>query len=275
MLLDIAGCDSLKYMPADMGRLTRLRKLSIFIVGKDNGLNIGELKDLNLAGELCIKNLDYVSSRTDAKSANLLQKEDLNSLGLSWSGEGEENSKLSEEVLDGLQPHSNLKKLSVFKYPCSEFPNWMMLPNLVEIVLKNCGRCEHLLPFGELKFLKRLHLEGLESVKSIGNEIYGNGEGAAFPELESLSVIRMGGLENWAIVGGRDLFPVLKSLRLCYCPKLVELPIIDSLITSSILELEELPLIPPSVIETIRKKRLRVALYVKKAALNFIDAHED
>eukprot|EP00257_Ricinus_communis_P027704 XP_025015118.1 LOW QUALITY PROTEIN: putative disease resistance protein RGA3 [Ricinus communis] len=102
MYLDITDCESLRYMPAGMGQLTRLRKLSIFIVGKDNGCGIGELKELNLGGALSIKKLDHVKSRTVAKNANLMQKKDLKLLSLCWSGKGEDNNNLSEEVLDGL-----------------------------------------------------------------------------------------------------------------------------------------------------------------------------
>eukprot|EP00257_Ricinus_communis_P015354 XP_015573242.1 putative disease resistance protein RGA1 [Ricinus communis] len=231
--LDITNCDSLSYMPAEMGKLTCLRKLSLFIVGKDNGCRMEELKELNLGGDLSIKKLDYVKSCEDAKNANLMQKEDLKSLSLCWSREGEDSSNLSEEVLDGCQPHSNLKKLSIRKYQGSKFASWMTdlsLPNLVEIELVDCDRCEHLPPFGELKFLEILVLRKINGVKCIGSEIYGNGK-SSFPSLESLSLVSMDSLEEWEMVEGRDIFPVLASLIVNDCPKLVELPIIPSVKT--------------------------------------------
>ncbi|KAL4355370.1 hypothetical protein GQ457_06G026770 [Hibiscus cannabinus] len=52
--LDLRFCDSLTCMPAGLGQLTCLRKLSKFIVGKDNGCGIDELKELALEGELSI-----------------------------------------------------------------------------------------------------------------------------------------------------------------------------------------------------------------------------
>lgn len=65
-----------------MGQLTYLQTLSIFIVGQGCGCRIGELKQLNLGGELCITRLDNVGDSVDAKSANLKGKEKLISLSL-------------------------------------------------------------------------------------------------------------------------------------------------------------------------------------------------
>lgn len=55
--LDITDCNVIKCMPVGMGQLTCLRKLSIFIVGKDGGHYTRVVKELNLGGELSIKGL--------------------------------------------------------------------------------------------------------------------------------------------------------------------------------------------------------------------------
>ncbi|KAI5559527.1 hypothetical protein BDE02_17G117400 [Populus trichocarpa] len=155
--LDITGCDSLRFMPAGMGQLIGLQKLTLFIVGGENGRGINELERLNnLAGELSIADLVNVKNLEDAKSANLKLKTALLSLTLSWHGNGgylfgprsfvppQQRKSVSqvnnEEVLEGLQPHPNLKKLRICGYGGSRFPNWMMnlnmtLPNLVEMEL--------------------------------------------------------------------------------------------------------------------------------------------
>ncbi|KAJ6734191.1 RIBOSOME BIOGENESIS PROTEIN [Salix purpurea] len=87
--LDITGCDALRFMPRGMGQLMCLRKLGLFIVGKEEGRHIGELEGLtNLAGELRITDLDNVQNVTDARSANLKSKTALLSLTLSWHGNG-------------------------------------------------------------------------------------------------------------------------------------------------------------------------------------------
>ncbi|KAJ6735069.1 LEUCINE RICH REPEAT CONTAINING PROTEIN [Salix purpurea] len=233
--LDLTGCDALQRMPSGMGQLGRLRKLGMFIVGKQVGHQIGELQRLNyIGGELRIKDLDNVHGLADAQNANLARKTNLQSLSLSWRdySSSKFSEANSEDVLRALEPHSNMKKLEINGYRGSKFPDWMLesrLPNLVEISLQSCMNCEHLPPFGKLRFLKRLQLKRMDTVKCIGSEMYGDGE-SPFPSLERLALGPMMNLEGWETnsMGGREIFTCLHELQIKKCPKLVELPIIPS-----------------------------------------------
>ncbi|KAG5582447.1 hypothetical protein H5410_053074 [Solanum commersonii] len=128
-------------MPVNMGQLTCLQTLQIFKVGLEKGCRIEELGCLNnLRGELMIRGLQLVYNREEVKT--------------------EVND---EYVLDGLQPHPNLKKLVVVNYLRTRFPSWFseeLLPNLVELKLSGCRKCKEIPSLGQLKLLRHLELIG-------------------------------------------------------------------------------------------------------------------
>ena len=92
-------------------------------MGPDEGYRIKELGCLkNLRGETNIYNLEMVEDEEEAKSAKLKEKEIFN-LGLYWKCSipslilvfGDESYGKNEKVLEGLQPHPNLKSLTIRK----------------------------------------------------------------------------------------------------------------------------------------------------------------
>ncbi|XP_059445096.1 putative disease resistance RPP13-like protein 1 isoform X1 [Corylus avellana] len=138
---------NLKEMPRHLGRLESLRTLTKFVVGKDSGCGIGELKKLNLLrGSLCIENLQNVTSLTDANDLNLVDKKYLEKLKLEWNSREdntEDTSGRQMVVLNSLQPHSNLKSLTMIGYRGKSFPDWIgQLPSLEKLFISCCPQVE-------------------------------------------------------------------------------------------------------------------------------------
>ncbi|KAF3957143.1 hypothetical protein CMV_017813 [Castanea mollissima] len=219
MYLENNGCDSLTCMPEGMGQLICLQSLSCFIVGKDNGYQISELKGLNLRNHLRIEKLGNV-----------------------------------EDVLDGLQPHSNLKKLIINNYHGSKFPTWMQdlfLHNLIEIQLLYCKRCELLPPLGKLPFLMDLDITNMHAVKSLGNEFHGD-SAISFPSLRSFRLCHMNNLEEWRTINGRKSFPHLSRLSILCCPNATLISSVMNLTSLSdltILSMEESIVLPDGLFQ--------------------------
>ena len=137
------------------------------------------------------KELDNVRNLVEAKNTNLIGKQNLHSLSLFWQRDSKSQVlEHVQDVLDGLQPHSNLKVLPICNYQGSMFITWMqdsLLHDLVEISLDHCEGCECLPPLGKLPFLKVLAMTGMHAVKYLGNEFHGD-NAISFPSLMTFNL---------------------------------------------------------------------------------------
>ncbi|KAK8357802.1 hypothetical protein V6Z12_A05G441400, partial [Gossypium hirsutum] len=234
--------DSEEVQPDNIGNLTCLQTLPIFFVGFERGRSIKELGSLNeLRGELEICRLQCVRNKQEANGANLHLKEKLCKLIFDFKGSDSDNS---EEVMESLQPHSNLQSLTVDGYQGNSFPSWMLRPdgdsglfllnNLMELNLFNCYNCESLPPLGQLQNLQFLNLRDLCKVKGMGNEFYCN-QGIndmnkvikMFPALKKFTLIGMKRLEEWTAMAATKtiMFPCLEELNILVCPLLKSVPL--------------------------------------------------
>ncbi|GLT99171.1 hypothetical protein SLE2022_166300 [Rubroshorea leprosula] len=137
-------------MPANIGKLTCLQTLPMFFVGTTMGCKIEELGSLRgLKGSLKICNLEHVKDKSEAMGAKLHEKT-ISELRLRWGKESNQD----EDVLEGLQPHSDLQVLTIDGYGGKNLPSWM---------LKNFSNCDLFL----LKNLANLRLEGCKKLESI------------------------------------------------------------------------------------------------------------
>ncbi|KAL5698250.1 hypothetical protein ACHQM5_029315 [Ranunculus cassubicifolius] len=148
--LNIKGCNRLSQMPSGMGKLIHLQTLSFFIVGTDNSRLIDELQGLNcLAGNLEIKGLEHVKTLEDAKEGRLLRKQNLFSLNLLWSDSDTEFEN-QRNVIEGLQPHPNIKELSIKGYSGLTSPSWLNASSLPSLETFEVFSCQGLQSLPEL-----------------------------------------------------------------------------------------------------------------------------
>nr|CAN60875.1 hypothetical protein VITISV_017859 [Vitis vinifera] len=268
--LDISGTKSLKEMPNDIEQLKSLQRLPHFIVGQESGFRFGELWKLSeIRGRLEISKMENVVGVEDALQANMKDKKYLDELSLNWShyriGDYVRQSGATDDILNRLTPHPNLKKLSIGGYPGLTFPDWLgdeSFSNLVSLQLSNCGNCSTLPPLGQLACLKRLEISDMKGVVGVGSEFYGNSSSShhpSFPSLQTLSFKKMYNWEKWLCCGGVcGEFPCLQELSIRLCPKLTgELPMHLSSLQE--LNLEDCPqlLVPTLNVPAARELQLK------------------
>ncbi|XVF23590.1 hypothetical protein REPUB_Repub13aG0052200 [Reevesia pubescens] len=218
---------NLARMPTGMDKLKELRKLTDFVLSEENGSRIKELGKLkHLRGRLAISGLQYAVSARDAKDANLKDKK-LKNLELFWR----EDDRMSvdstrdsdREVLEQLEPCTNLEHLVISCYRGTEFPEWVgrsSFSNVVSLGLRDCKFCVSLPPLGQLPSLKSLCIKGCSGVERVGEEFYGNGT-KPFGSLESLSFEDMSRWEEW-FCSSDEAFCLLQKLSIIRCPKLTK-----------------------------------------------------
>jgi hypothetical protein len=250
--LDITRTDIME-MPIQLGSLRSLQTLTKFIIGSHNGSCIGELGKLtNLRGKLAILNLQNVLSSTDASNAGLKDKKHIVELVLEWKADTD-ILESQRTILDSLQPHSNLKSLTINNYGGQSFPDWIghdSFFNMVSLHLNKCKSCCSLPSLGQLPSLQTLSIVEFDEVVRVGPGFYGSGSSSIMP-FKALKVLRfelMLKWEEWFSFGAEnegEAFPLLQELYIHDCPKLTRrLPIY--LPSLAKLEITECPLLVSS-----------------------------
>ncbi|KAK7307199.1 hypothetical protein VNO77_40035 [Canavalia gladiata] len=228
--LSLNDCISLSSLPPEIGKLSSLRNLSMYIVGKERGFLLAELGQLNLKGDLHIKNLEKLKSLEDAKEANMWSK-NLNKLLLSWDKNEEcQVQENVEQILEVLQPQlQQLETLEVREYKGSRFPQWMSSPSLkylYHLELWGCTNILQLTEFGKLPSLKHLVIDGMIHIKYLYEESY---DGGVFMALELLKIKALPNLIRLSREEGENMFLRLSKFEIDECPKLSGFPSLPSL----------------------------------------------
>ncbi|XP_010673185.2 putative disease resistance RPP13-like protein 1 isoform X1 [Beta vulgaris subsp. vulgaris] len=226
--LDVLG--QLSLLPRGMGELTELETLSAYLVHKDDGRSIEELKEMNkLKGSFCISRLENVVHPSEVKKAALFKKKHLKELELRWSDLHQSSNKQihQDEILQALSPNSSLEQLQISCYGGTSFPSWIgdpTLENLTSITLFKCDNSDVLPSLGQLPSLKYLSLVEMNNVIEIGKKFRGfDSTSVAFPSLERFTIVGLSKLEMWKEVEKRD-YPSLQKLTIERCSNLVAIP---------------------------------------------------
>ncbi|XP_057742147.1 putative disease resistance protein At3g14460 [Arachis stenosperma] len=242
--LDIRGT-RLHEMPKGMSKLESLHFLSNYVVGKHEENKIKELGALtNLQKSITITKLENVVNSSEALEARMFDKDGIDSLWLRWSWDEAENIvdfQIEREILDKLQPYSDLKELQIEGYRGTTFPDWLghsSYYNITEVTLDRCWNCCMLPSLGQLPSLRHLTISNFVNLGIVGAEFYfcQNDESCLetpFQMLETLKFSSMPWWEEWQSLEF-NAFPRLRVLIISECPMLrgdlpIHLPSLQSL----------------------------------------------
>ena len=282
--LDIRYCDQLTSKPLEIKHHTYLETILPVVVvrmegsrgqvekgycgsykkkrAKSNGPS--HSKELrNLGGNLRIDNLGHGKDEVrEYKDENLKDKQHLQQLILEWEASKWDGE--TDEMLEGLQPHPNLKALALRNYRGVRIPSWVSsLTNLVGFELFKNKKLQHLsllnqLPF--LKFVTLVKMEALEYIwideESVSNVLGDSSSSSSsssktpfFPSLSYLRIEECPKLKGWWRNSDDDddddnephhlllpsFPPSLSDLQIGDCPNLTYMPLIPNLTESYIL----------------------------------------
>ncbi|XP_059644330.1 putative disease resistance RPP13-like protein 1 isoform X2 [Cornus florida] len=229
--LDITNTPQLQEISSGIGKLTNLQTLSKFVVGENNEPGLKELRNLRLLRRsISITKLQNVMDVQDANEANLKAKQYIEELELAWDSEFNDVQKenLVLDVLDKLQPHKNIKGLTIKFYRGINFPSWIghsSFSEMMKLTLLGCRKCRSLPPLGQLPMLKELRIEGMHEVQTLGVDF-----GHPFPSLERLIFEDMPSWKEWScsigVEEGARQFPCLRELTICGCPNLIQVSLL-------------------------------------------------
>ncbi|KAJ3694187.1 hypothetical protein LUZ60_009667 [Juncus effusus] len=214
-----------------IGRLTLLQELNEFNVKTKSGFELWQLGNLSeLGGSLRIGGLWNVRTKQEASGGRIQGKKRLYELILSWGYQYFNTiNPVETEVLEGLQPHLNLKSLKIIGCRSSTFPTWFSsIVNLRFLVLEGCTGWETLPSLEQLPFLESLTLKDMGAIRELAFGVSSGHATKCFSCLKNLVICNMEEWERWADgLNTWSLFPSLQQLEIVDCPKLREFPLLQ------------------------------------------------
>uniref|UniRef100_A0A803N3A0 NB-ARC domain-containing protein n=1 Tax=Chenopodium quinoa TaxID=63459 RepID=A0A803N3A0_CHEQI len=206
--LEIAG-SGLSDFPVGFGKMTSLKELDVFVVGKSCGID--SLPPLNFCENQLITFCKWRSDAVvEAQRANLKDNQRLISLCLDFKCmEVAPNLSEMDKMLMFLQLPPNLKDIGVHYYEGVEMPRrWLDgLSKLVSIRIEDCSNCRVLPHLSRLPYLNEICLSWLDDLEYVEDEgdiwVSGGGECGSgsqngyFPSLTTLSIDYLSSIKGW------------------------------------------------------------------------------
>uniref|UniRef100_A0A453MJA1 NB-ARC domain-containing protein n=4 Tax=Triticinae TaxID=1648030 RepID=A0A453MJA1_AEGTS len=216
---------------ANIGNLTSLQELPNFVIQNSSGFDITQLQSMKELVQLGVYQLENVKTWEEAYGAGLKEKQHLEEMHLSWKvpssddeyGRDMSSDKdwVSADVLEGLEPHNNLKHLRISGYNGHLSPTWLANSSSVTCLqtlhIEGCGNLDILPSFEQLPSLRNLKLMEMPSMTEV-----------SIPSLEELVLIQMPKLERISSISTRDLNSNLRVLKIQRCPAIKIFPLFES-----------------------------------------------
>lgn len=206
-----------------MGKLELLQELKVFRVHKESeGFELKQLEHLTELRELGIYNLEKIHTKEEASKANLREKNYLERLTLEWDSKGSNiDPDVEAVILESLQPHRDLQKLSIRGHIGRFCPKWLgdqlEVKDLQSFHLSDVS-WEDFPSFRKMCDLHEVTLECITTMKEFVVE-------QSFCRLTRLKLVGLEIFEKGVpSQDSQHLFPVLQVMIITDCPKISVLP---------------------------------------------------
>ncbi|KAL6277781.1 hypothetical protein ACE6H2_021382 [Prunus campanulata] len=90
----------------------------------------------HLKGKISIYHLEHVRDIEQAKKAKLAEKRNIRKLKFEWGKDRSSAINNDRDILEGLEPHSELEILKICNFSSDQFPSWMTSGNLFSSLKK-------------------------------------------------------------------------------------------------------------------------------------------
>lgn len=214
----------------NVGKIKHLRMLKRFHVKKESmGFELTQLGALTkLENELIIRGLEHVATKEEATAAKLVLKMNLKELKLLWD---RDQQTIDTDILDSLQPHSNLRVLTIVNPGGTVGPSWLSLAIWLETLWIEGTSWSTLPPFGKLPNLKVLTLKRIAGMCQFGPHC-GGAPGKCFMRLKIIEFHEMLELSEWVVEPNCHSFPSLEIIECIKCPNLRMMPFSEASCTN-------------------------------------------